>query len=1005
MDKGDTQSESASPDSSKKRLRSDILKPGESFGNFRVVKCISPGLLANYYHMQHVRDLRDVTLCVFHPRTIEDPKCLKRFERLQAALKEINHEGIPRIQDCVVMNQRHCIFMDAVKGQSLSQYFAEHAKPGEVGIDAEDAGRILALLLGLLGYAHAQGVDHRDLDTNLIFMQSDGSIQVLGLGVKATLGSELFDSIVSASVCPLGTNVAPERLNSFDVMSPEYRQGIAEDARVDVFASGYIGYWLLTGLKADLSNYKAPSTIVDKLPEVWDALVETALKRHRDERYQSCRSALLALKETADELEPERAGLIQRQIDRVPVPKRIVARGKLATRIYRLAMIGLVGLSLTGLVASFVHSIFSEPLEIMQVVSVAADGESPNLRLNVTPVGAQVRFVGIDAVFKTRADGLDLVVQAGDYDLRITAPQYLEQQLPVSVGNLALPRINIELQSALQGLQIQTQPGATIALLNEQNLEVELGATDVDGQFNLKRGVLDELDRIVVRKVGYLPATLEDLSGELVQVVLVEMPSSVTVRTQPSGARVLLNSIYVGRSPVTIDASEGSGNYIVAVQSQGYRSVSRRVNVESGEHEVVDFGALIGRSAELDFAVTFAGVPNSAVSVLMGDLAVELDGQRLAYDSEALKAVLEGTHTVRLLHPRYVSALQTLKVEDRVGQTLTYIMQPLPGKVELVMPPELEVEVRVAGVDVDDLDGVVSVAANQRVEVELRIKDYLTMVRRFELKPNERITWKVEPVQIPGPELGVEWTMPYLALKLCWIEAGQFLMGSPIQEVGRLPNEGPQTTVRFNQGFWIGKYEVTQAQYSALMDQNPSSVTRASLPVDNVSWEDVRLYCQVLTNIEREAGRLPDGYVYRLPTEAEWEYAARSGSATPFAFGDRADVSNGNFSGVYPVDVEHQVSDSDHYGTLPVGSYSPNNFGLHDTHGNLAEWTLDRYNGRLDGGSLVDPRPRDKGRRVVVRGGSWEDFAVRVRSAARDEVRGDTKSNAIGFRLALAPAF
>ncbi len=1005
MDKRNTQSESASPDSSKERLNNRLLNPGESFGNFRVVKCISSSLLANYYHMQHVRDLRDVTLCVFHPRTIEDAKCLKRLEGLQAALKTINHEGIPQIQDCALMNQRHCIFMDAVKGQSLSQYFAEHAKPGEAGVDAEDAGRIVALLLGILGYAHAQGVDHRDLDTDLIFIQSDGSIQVLGLGVKATLGIELFESVVSASVCPLGANVTPERLNSFDVMSPEYRRGITEDARVDIFASGYIAYWLLTGQKADLTKYKAPSTMVDNLPKIWDALVETTLKRNRDERYQSCRSMLLALKGTADELEPERAGLIQRQIDRIPVPQGIEARGELATRIYRLAVIGLVGLSLTGLVASFLHSIFGERLENAQVVSMAAEGESPNLRLNVTPLGAQVRFVGIDAVFNARVGGLDLVVQPGDYDVRITAPQYLEQQLPVSIRNVALPRINVELQSALESLQIQTEPGAVIALLNEDNLEVELGTTDADGQFSLKRGEIDEFDRIVIRKMGYLPAVLEDLNGELLQVVLAELPSSVTVRTQPSGARVLVNSIDVGPSPVTIDASEGNGNYIVAVQSQGYRTVSRRVNVESGEHEVVDFGALVARSAELGFAVTFVGAPSSEVFRLMDDLVVELNGQRLAYDSEVLKAVLEGTHTVRLLHPLYVSALQTVKVEDRLNQKLTYLMQPLPGQVELLMPPELEVEVRVAGADVDDLDGVVSLAANQRVELELRIKDYLTMVRRFKLKPDERITWKVEPVQIPGPEPGAEWTMPYLALKLCWVEAGQFLMGSPIEEVGRLPNEGPQTAVRFNQGFWIGKYEVTQAQYSKVMDQNPSSVTSDSLPVDNVSWEDVRLYCQVLTNIERAAGRLPDGYVYRLPTEAEWEYATRSGSVLPFAFGNQADSSNGNFSGVYPVDVEYQVSNLDHYGTLPVGSYPPNDFGLHDTHGNLAEWTLDRYNGRLYGGSLVDPRPREGGRRVVVRGGSWEDFAVRVRSAARDEIRGDTKSNAIGFRVVLAPAF
>ena len=600
------QSESASSDSSKERLNNSMLKSGESFGNFRVVKCISSSLLANYYHMQHVRDLRDVTLCVFHPRTIEDAKCLKRLEGLQTALKAINHEGIPQIQDCALINQRHCIFMDAVKGQSLSQYFAEHAKPG---VDAEDVGRILALLLGILGYAHAQGVDHRDLDTDLIFIQSDGSIQVLGLGVKATLGIELFESIVSASVCPLGANVASERLNSFDVMSPEYRHGIVEDARVDIFASGNIAYWLLTGQKADLSKYEAPSTIVDDLPKVWDALIETTLKRSRDDRYQSCRSMLLALKGTADELEPERGGLIQRQIDRIPVPKGIEARGELATRIYRLAVIGLVGLSLTGLVSSFLHSIFVEHLENTQVVSVAADGESPNLQLNVTPVGAQVRFVGIDAVFSTREGGLDLVVQPGDYNVRISAPQYLEQQLPVSIGNVALPRINIELQSASEDLRIQTQPGAVIALLNEENLEVELGTTDADGQFNLKRGDFDEFDRIIIRKMGYLPTTLEDLSGALMQVVLAELPSSVTVRTQPEGARVLVNSIYVGPSPVTIDASEGNGNYIVAVQSQGYRTDSRRVNVESGEHEVVDFGALVLRSGRAWFCGYFCRCP------------------------------------------------------------------------------------------------------------------------------------------------------------------------------------------------------------------------------------------------------------------------------------------------------------------------------------------------------------------------------------------------------------
>jgi formylglycine-generating enzyme required for sulfatase activity len=955
--------------------------------------------------MQHVRDLHDVTVCVFHPRTVEDTRCLKRLEGLREALKTIDHEGIPKIQDCAMVNDRHCIFMDPVQGQSLSQYFAEHAKPGEQGIDMDDAARILALMLGLLGCAHAQGVDHRDMDTDLIFLQKDGSIRILGLGLKATLGSELFESIVSASVSPLIANELPARLNSFDVMSPEYRRGISEDSRVDIFAAGYIAYWLLTGVKADLSDYKAPSSMVKELPRAWNQIIDTALKRNRDDRYQSCRSALVALKQTEREPESERAGLIQRQIDRIPVPKGIVARGELATRIYRLAVIGLVGLSLTALAASFLHSIFVGHSETSEVVAEATDGVAPNLRLNLDPDDAQIRFVGVDGIFKAKRGVLYLVVQPGSYDIRITAPQYMEQQLSVTVGAVDLPVINVELKPALADLAIQTEPGATIALLDEENLEVELGTTDAEGQFNLKRGVFAGTFRVVVRKVGYAPVILEDLSGELLEVALVELPSSLTVRTQPPGARVLVNNRDVGRSPVTLDASDGSGHYIVAVHYQGYRSVGRRVHVDSGEHEVVDFGALVGRFAGLDFEVTFEDASDSEAALLMEALEVELDEQRLPYDSEGLQTVSEGTHAVRLLHPLYVSELQTVMVEDRVDQTLAYTMRPLPGRIELVLPAELETEVRVDGASVTVTDGVVSLAANQRVEFELRIKEHLTMVRRFELKPNERIVWKVEPVRIPGPELGAGWTMPYLALKLSWIDSGQFTMGSPMREAGRLPNEGPQTSVRLSQGFWAGMYEVTQEQYFKVMDQNPSESTNASSPVDSVSWMDAKLYCEMLTNRERAAGRLPDGYVYRLPTEAEWEYAARSGTVSPFAFGDRANAMNGNFRGVYPVNVEHRSTGPDHYGSLPVGSYPPNAFGLHDVHGNVAEWTLDRYNGRLPGGSQVDMQPREEGRRVVVRGGSWEDFAVRVRSAARDEIRSDTKSNAIGFRVVLAPVF
>ena len=157
-----------------------------------------------------------------------------------------------------------------------------------------------------------------------------------------------------------------------------------------------------------------------------------------------------------------------------------------------------------------------------------------------------------------------------------------------------------------------------------------------------------------------------------------------------------------------------------------------------------------------------------------------------------------------------------------------------------------------------------------------------------------------EVITIPGPTPAQSWTLPYLGLKFVWVDPGSFTMGSPMEEPGRLPNEGPQTTVRFTRGFWMGMYEVTQSQYSEVMGENPSEFEGARHPVDSVTWREAKLYCEMLTSLEKSAGRLPEGYVYRLPTEPEWEYAARSGTNTAFSFGDKADASMGNFRGIYP---------------------------------------------------------------------------------------------------------
>jgi formylglycine-generating enzyme required for sulfatase activity len=233
-----------------------------------------------------------------------------------------------------------------------------------------------------------------------------------------------------------------------------------------------------------------------------------------------------------------------------------------------------------------------------------------------------------------------------------------------------------------------------------------------------------------------------------------------------------------------------------------------------------------------------------------------------------------------------------------------------------------------------------------------------------------------------------------------WIVPGTFMMGSPTNEPDRLPDE-VQHPVTISQGFWMGKSEVTQAEYWAVMGNNPSQFTGyAKLPVEQVTWPNATNYCGKLTEKERSAGSLPTGYAYRLPTEAEWEYCCRAGTTTATAFGNGLSSTQANFNG-----------DNSYGGAAPgpnlaktevVASYAPNAWGLYDLHGNVWEWCSDWY-GLFPTGSAVDPKGSVTGTLRICRGGSWDFDGWGCRSAHRGCLAPGLGFSNIGFRPVLAP--
>ena len=250
---------------------------------------------------------------------------------------------------------------------------------------------------------------------------------------------------------------------------------------------------------------------------------------------------------------------------------------------------------------------------------------------------------------------------------------------------------------------------------------------------------------------------------------------------------------------------------------------------------------------------------------------------------------------------------------------------------------------------------------------------------------------------------------------LIFINGGTFEMGSPENELQR--NEDEKQHVVTISDFYIGKYEVTQKEYQEIMGENSSNFKGEDLPVENITWYDAINYCNKLS----EKMGLDPVYIidgenvsfdkskngYRLPTEAEWEYAARAGTTTVFNTENSIDADMANFYGHYPYGIEENYFTQENLTAKPgtyrqtttkVGSFSPNKWGLYDIHGNVREWCFDYY-GEYDLQNTNNPTGANEGTLKVNRGGSWNDYAKHMRSAYRGTYEPGKAINNIGFRI------
>lgn len=236
-------------------------------------------------------------------------------------------------------------------------------------------------------------------------------------------------------------------------------------------------------------------------------------------------------------------------------------------------------------------------------------------------------------------------------------------------------------------------------------------------------------------------------------------------------------------------------------------------------------------------------------------------------------------------------------------------------------------------------------------------------------------------------------TNPF-GMEFVYIEPGTFMMGSPEDEPGRDNNE-TQHQVTLTQGYYMQTTPVTQGQWEVVMGINPSYYSNcgSDCPVEHLSWNDAQ---EFIRKLNRQEGK----DLYRLPTEAQWEYSARAGTTTPFYFGRCLYTDQANYNGKYPLPDCPQGEYREK--TTPVKMFQANAWGLYDMHGNVWEWVADGY-GTYPSSAVIDPTGPASVNDRVLRGGGYQDFASYCRSASRFYSYLGDRSKHDGFRLVLLP--
>jgi formylglycine-generating enzyme required for sulfatase activity/serine/threonine protein kinase len=981
---------------------SSLTSPPElaNHPDYELIKELGQGGMGTVYLANNRMMDRLEVLKVISKSLLDRPGALERFQQEIRSAAKLSHPNIVAAHSVLRPGELLVFAMEYVRGQDLAAVVKQRGP-----LPAANAAFYIHQVANGLQHAFEKGMVHRDIKPNNLMLAIEGKkhvVKVLDFGLAKATSEKNAETGLTKSGQMLGTPdyVAPEQ--TLDAHKA--------DIRADIYSLGCTLYFLLSGgppfqetslfeiLKAHHERDPKPLNLVrPDLPVELAAVVAKMMAKDPTNRYQTPMEVARAL---VPFFKPGQS------VATAP-PGDIPQAPPAAETEY-------------GLAAS-------------TVTSRATPATPPLAPAPPTAATVESRVAKATPVATERSQP--------------SAKPWFRSNLPVAIGiAFALPTIAIVLWAAV--FRVSTADGILVVEVNEPNPDVYVDGEKITVTWQ-NGGVKAEVEakpgtrNVELKKDGFRvygqEVTLEDHGRTLLVARLepilpktppqvppaVDAPQRETAeKREPAGGK--------GASPAAVaGASTPPGESMPA----GGRQVKPRELSPKTPAEV-DRGQSVLASTD---SAEIAEIVGEVAPGFTAQLPVIPGGVAIVAEHFGRTCVLS-THPLDSVRPCILTS--TIDVPTDKKTSLTFdVSHSRAGDWQVIVLANGEHLYDSTVGPTTAQNGWLAVSvdltrfASKQVVVELQNKatgyshewgfwDNVKITSREveesqEASPTDAVTApSTEEESLvsseEGSRAGEERDDNALKLKLCWCPPGRFRMGSPTNEPERGKNEGP-VNVTLSRGFWLGQFEVTQSQWQSVMgttvkEQRVDQRNGAGPdhPIYHVSHTEAEEFCRKFTESERGARRLPSGWEYRLPTEAQWEYACRAGTTTATAFGNRLGSVDANFAGGAPYNGAAAGPFLDK--TAPVGKYRPNAWGLYDMHGNVWEWCRDGTGGLsffddvepLRGG--VDPLGPAAAQGRVMRGGSWRIPGRDLRSAFRLPRPRDFRYCDLGFRVARVPS-